>query len=49
MHMIKNGQLLSTTVELESQPCALTIAGKNLLAGDMKHVLHSLLAVPTVS
>ena len=41
IHMIKNGQLLSTSVELEAQPCALVISGKNLVAGDVGNVLHS--------
>ena len=38
---VKNGQLLSTNIELEAQPCAMAITGKNIIAGDMRHVLHS--------
>jgi hypothetical protein len=38
VHMIKNGQLLSTTIELETQPCALAVTGKNVIVGDISQV-----------
>ena len=41
IHVVKQGQVLGTSMELEAQPCAMTIAGKAVVVACMQNTLHS--------
>lgn len=41
IYSIKKGKVIGTVIELETQPCGLVVADKNILIGCMDNVVHS--------
>ncbi|EKX46920.1 hypothetical protein GUITHDRAFT_70223, partial [Guillardia theta CCMP2712] len=41
VYMIKNGQLMATTIELESSICGLICSGKSIIVADAQNVMYS--------